>query len=277
MKTLVADSGGTKTDWVMLKNAGSEFFKTAGLHPSYVSSNQITAEVRKTISEAPDEIYFYGAGCHGAGPIRKIKQAIHAVFTGSKVFVHDDLTGVARAHLQWNDGVIAALGTGSICGRYQNGEIVERSAALGYAIGDEGSAADLGRTILKAYLRKTLGKETQELIKIRLGSDSYSEWMDRIYNSERPNRELAAVAALAFKLPLNSELREVVMNCFLKFIDTQLIPLSADPEGPIVYTGSVAVAHGEILFEAMQKRGIEQVSIEKNVIEGLAIYHSHLC
>lgn len=274
MKTLIADSGGTKTDWVMLKNGGSEFFTSAGLHPSYMSADQISAEIEKAVSESPDEIYFYGAGCHGAGPIKKIQKAIHTLFPGCKVSVRDDLTGVARAHLQRTDGVIAALGTGSICGRYQNGEITERSAALGYAIGDEGSASDLGRTILKAYFRKTLAKETLELVENRLGNGSYSEWMDRIYNSDRPNRELASVAGMVYKLPLHSELQEIVMNCFLNFIDAQLNSLSVNHKEQIVCTGSVAVAQQEILLAAMNMRSFEQVSIKNNVIEGLAVYHS---
>lgn len=274
MKILIADSGGTKTDWVMLKSGGSEFFNSAGLHPSYMSAEQISDEIGKTVSESPDEIYFYGAGCHGAGPIKKIEKAIHTAFPGCKVSVRDDLTGVARAHLQRTDGVIAALGTGSICGRYQNGEIAERSAALGYAIGDEGSAADMGRTILKAYFRKTLGKETLKIVEHRLENGSYSEWMDRIYNSEQPNRELASVAGIAFTLPLNSELQEIVMNCFLDFIDAQLNSLSVNHDEHIVYTGSVAVAQEEILLAAMHVRGFEQISIKKNVIEGLAVYHS---
>lgn len=258
----------------MLKSGDSEFFNSAGLHPSYMSADQISVEIEKAVSESPDEIYFYGAGCHGAGPIKKIKKAINAVFPGCKVSVRDDLAGVARAHLQRTDGVIAALGTGSICGQYQNGEIIERSAALGYAIGDEGSAADLGRTILKAYFRKTLAKETVELVENRLGNGSYSEWMDRIYNSDRPNRELASVAGMAFKLPLNSELQEIVMNCFLNFINSQLNSLSVNHDEHIVCTGSVAVAQEEILLAAMHMRGFEHVSIKKNVIKGLTAYHT---
>lgn len=274
MGILVADSGGTKTDWAYLEGSDKEYFYGRGLHPAYLTVEQIVENVKDSVPVTPERIYFYGAGCHGSGPESKIDRALSQVFPNADVSVADDLTGAARAHLQQSQGLIASLGTGSICGRYEAGEVQKRSAALGYAIGDEGSAADLGRTILKAYFRDDLNSETLKLTANRLRNVSYTECMDRIYNSDRPNKELAAVAGMVFVHPLTDQLQALLTSRFLGFIDSQFSTLSPDKTEHIVGAGSVAVAHKNILSAAYSKRGFNQISIKQNVIEGLTRYHS---
>lgn len=273
MKFLIADSGGTKTDWAYLEGGSTEYFSGSGLHPAYMTDDQIVHEIKNTVSVTPDTVYFYGAGCHGPGPAVNVEQAFKNVFPNVDVSISDDLTGVARAFLQNSEGLIAALGTGSICGRYKAGEILKRSAALGYAIGDEGSAADLGRTILKAFFRENLDSETAKLTADRLKNTSYSEWMDQIYKSDRPNRELAAVAGMVFEDPLTDQLKEFLSLRFLKFADSQFSTLYPGLSEQIVCTGSVAVAHAELLAHAFSSRGFNQVTIKENVIKGLVHYH----
>lgn len=274
MNILLADSGGTKTDWAYTGGGDTEYFSGNGLHPAYMTDDQIIHEINRMVTVTPDVVYFYGAGCHGAGPALKVEQSFKKVFPQADVIVSDDLTGVARAHLQHSEGLIAALGTGSICGRYKAGEILKRSAALGFAIGDEGSAADLGRTILKAYFREQLDYETTTETADRLKNASYSEWMDQVYNSDRPNRELAAVAGKVFGYPLTDQLKEIISSRFLEFIDSQFSTLAPDLNEQIVCSGSVAVAHTELLADAFSNRGFNQVTIKENVIEGMVHYHS---
>ncbi len=274
MGILVADSGGTKTDWAYLNEKGTMHFSGNGLHPAYMSGDDITEEIRRTVSAQPSQIYFYGAGCHGPEPVSKIKGAIQEALPDAFITVRDDLTGVARAHLQKSGGLIVALGTGSICGRYQDGEILRRSAALGYAIGDEGSAADLGRVLLKAYFRQTLNKNTSEKVAERLQHVTYSDCMDKIYGSSRPNRELASFAGMVFEGALTDQLKELISSRFLAFIDSQFESLQPGKEEQIVCSGSVAIAHAGALKQAFLRRGYDQVSIKEDVIGGLARYHS---
>ncbi|WP_246229887.1 hypothetical protein [Mucilaginibacter humi] len=67
---LVADSGSTKTDW-LLKQPGQEAtaFRTPGLNPYFLSEKEIVKILQE---QAPDlvafgaevkEVYFFGAGC----------------------------------------------------------------------------------------------------------------------------------------------------------------------------------------------------------------------
>lgn len=276
MNVLIADSGGTKTDWAFLRDGETEYISGKGLHPAYMTTDQMTKTIEKVIGKIPDQIFFYGAGCHGLEPQSKIKRAFWNVFSDADVEVTDDLTGASRAHLQNTDGIIVALGTGSICGRYKSGDIVQRSASLGYAIGDEGSAADFGRTILKAYFRNTLNSETEVLVDERLAHMSYSGLMEQIYSSDRPNKQLAAIAGNVLIQPLTEELRELIMSRFGEFIDAQFYSLVVKPDEEIICTGSVAVAHADIFTRAMALRGFKNIRVKKGVIEGLVQYHKSL-
>lgn len=274
MSILIADSGGTKTDWASVEQSKSEIIHGTGLHPAYMSVDQIEEYIRKDINIVPERVYFYGAGCHGDKPKTKITEALKKVFPVAKIEVMDDLTGAARAHLQNSDGIVVLFGTGSICGRCESGKINERSASLGYAIGDEGSAADLGRSIIKAYFRQALDPETKELVENFLVEKSYSDLMSRIYASERPNRELAMIAGNILDNPLTDQLKKLILVRFTEFIDTQLAMLLPSSDERIVCTGKVAIAHADILLEAMATREFKKVSIMRNIIEGLMRYHT---
>lgn len=274
MSILIADSGGTKTDWALVDQSQSEIINGTGLHPAYMTVDQIEDYIREDIKIVPERVYFYGAGCHGDTPKSKIHEALKRVFPEAKIDVMDDLTGAARAHLRNSEGIVALFGTGSICGRCESGKIKDRSTSLGYAIGDEGSAADLGRSIIKAYFRRALDPETSELVEKYLVEKSYSGLMSQIYSGERPNRELAMVAGTILSNPLTVQLEELIFVRFTEFIDTQLAMLLPASDDRIVCTGKVATAHADILLEAMAARGLKKVSIMRNIIKGLVHYHT---
>lgn len=273
MDKLIIDSGGTKSDLVRLKEGKISYMECAGLHPAYSDETKITDELDKTVNFTPDAIYFYGAGCHGEGPKNKITRSLRQLYSSAAIEVNDDLTGAARAHLKQKEGLVVSLGTGSISGRYLKGEIIQKSASLGYAIGDEGSAVDLGRLALKAYFRRELDKDTAEVVGERIKENDYSRWMQQIYESDKPNRQLASVAGMVFREPLTGQLRELAENAFLDFINSQFTTLSPSADEQVVCTGTVACSHEKLLVSVMNKKGFTRVSVEKSIIRGLADYH----
>lgn len=278
MQMLIADSGGTKTDWVYVDSFSTRFFSGEGLHPAYNSEDQILSFIESAVKMKPsevDKIFFYGAGCHGDLPAGKIRKVLMQSLPGCEIEIFDDLTGAARAHLQKDDGIIAALGTGSVCGRYINGQITQRSAALGYAIGDEGSAVDLGRSAIRSFFRKTMDSETERLTTERLGEHDYSAWMNRIYGSGKPNRELARIAGELFSGELTDQLRTIVTHCFEQFLNSQFASLSPVMDENIVFIGSVSAAHSALLLTLLEKQGFMNCSVSSGVIKGLAQYHTN--
>ena len=168
---LIADSGSTKVHWCLLTASGqcSDVF-TDGINPLFQTtiamqnsiSNQLLPQIAPLLwAGTLTHIFFYGAGCT---PEKKIfvQKALEAVFKKAEVHVESDMLGAARGLLGHNVGVACILGTGSgSC--FYNGETIEWCVpSLGYILGDEGSAAVLGKRLVGDLLKNQLGDDLKE-------------------------------------------------------------------------------------------------------------------
>jgi len=267
MTYLIADSGATKTDWLYVDGNDTLHIKTQGLHPNNIQQLSDSEDIRTQIGDLkPQTIHFFGAGCGNPVSDEIVRRFLQPIFPDAVIRIQSDLHGSGRAFFGKDSGVVAVLGTGSVCAKIENGNIVQKSSALGFAIGDEGSAADLGRRILKIYFRKTGEPETLEFIAGKLKHADYAAMMNRIYRAGKPNRELAAVAGEVLNNPMPPELLTVIKNGFTDFADQQLSMLDLTGRDEIVFTGKVAHVHQEILIPLLNQKGYENVSIRYPVI-----------
>lgn len=74
---LIADSGGTKTDWCLIDSVGQKsFFSSESCHPVnwdktfFVRLNELLSKV-PTIGKT--ELYFFGSGCYNRDNRTKLK------------------------------------------------------------------------------------------------------------------------------------------------------------------------------------------------------------
>ena len=168
---LIADSGSTKVHWCLVTASGqcSDVF-TDGINPLFQTtiamqnsiSNQLLPQIAPLLwAGTLTHVFFYGAGCT---PEKKgfVKTALEAVFKKAEVHVESDMLGAARGLLGHNEGVACILGTGSgSC--FYNGETIEWCVpSLGYILGDEGSAAVLGKRLVGDLLKNQLGDDLKD-------------------------------------------------------------------------------------------------------------------
>lgn len=267
MKYLIADSGATKTDWLYVDGNDTLHIKTQGLHPNNIQQLSDSEDIRTQIGDLkPETIHFFGAGCGNPVSDEIVKRFLQPIFPGAVIRIQSDLHGSGKAFFGKGGGVVAVLGTGSVCAKIENGNIVQKSAALGFAIGDEGSAADLGRRILKIYFRKTGQPETLEFIADKIKHADYAAMMNQIYRAGKPNRELAAVAGEVLNNPMPPELLRVIKYGFSDFADQQLSMIDLDGKEEIVFTGKVAHVHQEILIPVLNQKGYKNIAIRYPVI-----------
>jgi glucosamine kinase len=268
-KILIADSGATKTDWLYVEGEIHNFFRTGGLHPAFLNPVKDANELKSELPNVqPNRIDFYGTGLGNKASDEKIHALLRKAFpTANDIEVKSDLEGSARAFFGEGDGVVAVLGTGSICAKVESGKPVHRSAALGFAIGDEGSAADLGRRILRGYFRKQFSNETENFLSHTLSPDSYGDMMARIYQAEKPNRELASLAGEVLKEPFPEELSDLIEKAFQDFVEQQLSMLGLKGDEKIIFTGKVADVHKKILLKVMNEAGYTEVEVRYPMIE----------
>lgn len=69
-----------------------------------------------------------------------------------RVEIVTDAITAARGALGGKDGIVAAIGTGSVFA-VQRGETIQQYGGYGFLLGDEGSGASLGRALLSRSLR----------------------------------------------------------------------------------------------------------------------------
>jgi glucosamine kinase len=267
MNLLIADSGATKTDWLFYD--GLEFIqvRTQGLHPANIREPEDSMDIQDQVGHLrPDKVMFYGTGLGNPVSDEIIRRFLDNIFSSAIIEIHTDLEGSGQAFFGDGDGVVAVLGTGSVSAKIENGTVVQKSAALGFAIGDEGSAADLGRRLLRMYYRNAGSDEVVGFIGDRLGHPDYGDMMNRIYTLSKPNRELAAVAGKVLARAIPDELKMVIRDAFIDFIHDQLSTLKLKGDERIVFTGKVAEVHSDLLKKVMADHGFGNVEVIYPVI-----------
>ncbi len=280
----IADSGGTKTDWV--KTIGGE--TVAELHGSgtnaFMQSAETIAEnlARDTAAarnipaecgtDAPATVYFYGAGCRGRGT-ENMRTALHKVFgEDAHIHVHSDLLAAARALFGDGEGIACILGTGSNSGLYTRGEIAANVPPLGYILGDEGSGASLGRRLLADALKKQLPESLCKAFweEYRLTAD---EAVERVYRTPRPNAFLASLVPFLAAHRDEESVQRLLQEEFARFFRRN-VSAYARPDLPVAFVGGVATHFREEVAQAARALGFATGLFLARPLPRLTAYHT---
>ena len=284
---LIADSGSTKVHWCLLTASGqsSDVF-TDGINPLFQTtiamqnsiSNQLLPQIAPLLwAGTLTHIFFYGAGCT---PEKKVfvQKALEAVFKKAEVHVESDMLGAARGLLGHNVGVACILGTGSgSC--FYNGETIEWCVpSLGYILGDEGSAAVLGKRLVGDLLKNQLGDDLKELF-FKEYETSMADIIEKVYRQPFPNRFLAKLSKFCADHIDDPRIHDLVYDHFVQFIRRNLVQYFQKSNDQISnangvgFVGSIAYYYKPILEEAMKNEKLPFGMVLKDPIEGLKEYH----
>jgi N-acetylglucosamine kinase-like BadF-type ATPase len=274
---LIADSGSTKTDWRLVTDTEVLPFSTIGFNPYHVSDAQVLTELNastlKDKTSLITQVYFYGAGCSSAEKSNLIKEALLQFFKNAKVEVHHDLLAAARATCGKNAGMTAILGTGSNSCLFEGENIIENIPALGYILGDEGSGVDMGKMLIKKYLNKELSSNLSEKL-----AEEYSlnlnTILNAVYKESLPNRYLAQFTLFIKKYEEESEMDELVKNCFQHFFDLTICKYKNYEQYPLNVVGSIANVFSKQLKEVALNNKVEIGKIVKSPIDELVLFHT---
>jgi|FLOH01.1.fsa_nt_gi glucosamine kinase len=275
---LIADSGSTKTSWVLIDGKNViQTINTIGYNPYYFKNDEllltIKAELLPIIKEYKiEKIFFYGSGCSSNENCSIVSNSLSKLFTDSIIEIQHDLYGAALALLNDNEGIACILGTGSNSCYWDGKKIISNVPSVGYLLGDEGSGNYIGMKILKGILEE---KAPDEIITKFYNSHNttFDEVLNRIYNEEEPTRFISEVGKFAGLNINNSWIYSAVKQSFFDFIENQLIMYQNYQSLPVSFTGSIAYHFKKILLEACQERSIKVGKILKNPIDGLVSYH----
>ncbi len=272
---LVADSGSTKTAWILTDGKQSRCFATQGLNPYHIKPDIIGEILAKELlpetGTAVSTVYFYGAGCTPA-KIPEMAGIFAGLFPASRIEVESDLLGACRGLCGDKPGVVCILGTGSNSCEYDGEQITDNIPALGYILGDEGSGAALGKAFVTDLLRGYIPEDmSREFFKAH--NLTPDDIIENIYRKPGANRFLAGFAPFIAKHRNHPDVRDMITRAFRWFIGHRVNPYGAEARD-ISFTGSIAVHFSDLLTEVVEDMGHTMRAIVQSPIGGLARYHA---
>lgn len=275
---LIADSGSTKTDWILLdlESGQRTNFVGQGLNPYYSDDSTISNEINRLFENAEtgiiSNIYFYGAGCSTDANKQLISKGLKSFFTDSSVDVFQDMEGAAHTLCKTSEGIACILGTGSNAVKYNGKEIVQSAVSLGYLLGDEGSGNHLGKKLIHAIFLKTAPRELIQDFENTFNL-SVEELLKAVYQKPFPSRFLASFAEYIWRHKDIPFIKKLIYNSFEEFLILIVLPLNQDKKLPVHFTGSIAWFFKDELAYIIDKLGFTLGNISQKPIEDLADYH----
>jgi glucosamine kinase len=279
---LIADSGGTKTEWRLVTPEGTQTtYFTQGINAYFHTTDSIYQILKPELLDKlpvealPTEVFFYGAGC--STPLRQeiVQDALVRLLPTSTIEVEHDMLGACRALCGDSEGIVCIIGTGSNACVYDGTQLASEERSLGYILGDEGSGAYLGKQLVTAFLQNRLyppiAREFAEQFQV-----TRATVLERVYRSEYPNRYLAQFSRFFLDHLHDEDCYAMVFESFAEFIDRYVCTLPAYRAYTINCTGSVAFHYRQVLERVLWAKRMKLGKVINSPIDGLVTYHTGL-
>ena len=277
---LIADCGSSKIEWALLSPAGDTArFHTPGMNALMLTPAEIqarfAAELMPCLGDpaAVGRVCFYGAGCVSDEVCGNVAAGIRGVLPDVEVEVYTDLLAAARALCGQEAGIACILGTGSNSCLYDGNSIVSNVSPLGYILGDEGSGAVLGRTLVGDVLKRQLPSDICDEFHSRTGLDRLTI-INNVYRQPGANKFLASLVPFLSENISRPEIRNLVLGSFVSFFRRNVRSYAGHESIPCGFVGSVAYYFADVLREAAAVSGCKVGTILKAPMDGLIKYHS---
>ena len=275
---LIADSGATKTHWVLLdkgKKCGEIY--TPGFNPYYYPTEDFERSLRtdlvKLVSgQKLTNVYFYGSGISSDVNRKIVSDAIHHIFPEIIVETFHDLHGAAIALLGNSKGIACILGTGSNSCLFDGQKVVQNVPSVGYLLGDEGSGTYIGKLFVKDVLVGAVDREIADLFYSK-NKLSFSGTLDRIYKEQNPNLFFSQQTKLIRDHKNTPYFNDLISRAFHDFVEVQLSRYPGYSELPVGFVGSIAANFEDVLQKVLSNHNIKLGKIMKEPMKGMIEHH----
>jgi N-acetylglucosamine kinase-like BadF-type ATPase len=275
---LIADSGSTKTDWCLMEQDGTtRQVQTKGLNPFQLTEADMVAEIKTALlpklhTQEVAEMYFYGAGCTvEKQPLVEGVLRSCMTITGT-CEVASDMLGAARAICGHRPGIACILGTGSNSCAFDGSQITKNVPPLGYILGDEGSGAVLGRTLLGDIMKHQLPQHIIDKFYEQYALTN-ADIIERVYRQKTPNRFLASFAPFLKDNIAEPRIEAIVKDGFRQFLRRNVRQYRDCNSLPIGFIGSIALVFRAQLEAVMHEEKMNLGRIIQAPMDGLIEFH----
>jgi len=274
---LIAESGSTKTDWVVIKDGIKQIaLTTAGFNPNYFKPEVLeksVADVSQNLNALEvNQVFFYGSGCSSSHAKEIVTGVMLKSFPQASVEVNHDLFGAARALFSHGRGIASILGTGSSSCLFDDGKIIQAVPSLGYLFADEGSGFEIGKQIIKAAFNREfpgfLQKQFDEEYELEI-----SGFLAKVYSDPKPNSVVADFTPFAVKNRNEPFIKDLVRKVFDDFFTENIIKYTNYSLYSLGFVGSVAFLFRDELEAVARHYDLKIEKIIKNPIAELVKFH----
>ncbi len=276
---LIADSGSTKTDWVLVdeNNTIVTTFSTKGLNPNILTNQQIVDELKNEIQftalqELHLKLFFYGAGCSGADNLHRMQNTLRSFFFNAVVEVRSDIEAAVFATCDDQPAIVAILGTGSNSCLFTGREIIGSDFSLGYILGDEGSGNYFGKKLLRDYFYRELPNDLAVKF-IEKYEITREDVIQKVYKEPFPNEYIASFLPFYFDNIQHSYCENTVKEGFEIFLTIYIKRFKEHSKLPVHFVGSVGHYFENQLNEMCAKHNLRVGKILRSPITDLTEYH----
>lgn len=274
---MIAESSSTKTDWAIVEHQNViAKATTSGINPFFQTRREISRVIRLGL---PDEyfksrynkIFFYGAGCNNKAKKDIVEASLTTQFR-SHIVVESDLLAAARSLFNKEEGIACILGTGSNSCFYDGEKIIKNVRAGGYILGDEGSAAALGRMFLSDYVKGLVPEDlaAEFLAKTLVKPD---DALTEVYNRPMPSRFLGEMGYFLTGYTSVPYVEQLIVNNLRHFFERNVCQYEHH-ECKVRFVGLAASRFSVELRRVATEYDVEVDEVRDRSISGLIRFHS---
>lgn len=275
---LFADSGSTKTSWLLYDpaNGKRQYFETLGINPIVHRHEEIYQKVYANqdllaIADRVDQIRFFGAGCSSEERNKLAGAALKGIFQQADIHIDHDMKAAAYAICGNEPGIACILGTGSNSIFFDGENLIDSYGGIGYILGDEASGAYFGKQLIRDFLYHLLPGEIEKhlLEKYQLEKNTIFQL---VYKEASPNRYLASFAPVFSVFRDTDYVQVSLQRGFTEFFDFHVSCFEHYQDYPIGFVGSIAIAFREEIQKVAEEFECRLGKFVHNPIDDIAQY-----
>jgi glucosamine kinase len=275
---LIADSGSTKCDWLLLNGSEVEmecntmgfnpYFHDAELIASVLGGNKDLAACRDQV----EEVYFYGAGASSVSLKGIVKDGLQTVFAKAVIFVGHDLQAAALATYKGVPHIACILGTGSNSCFFDGVTLHEEVPALAYILGDEGGGSYFGKRLLADFFYKRMPQHLAVDFKEKYHMNMHT-MVEKVYTEPNANVYLASLSRFCTEHRSEPYVQKMAREGMRTFLEIHVACFANYKSVDVDFVGSIAFYFEEQLRAVALEMGIQVGTVVRKPIYGLVRYH----
>lgn len=278
---LIADSGSTKCEWILLSDDFQVVreIKTMGFNPYFHSSTLISSVLKGSTSFAPllnqvKKIFYYGAGCYTDENRNIVRKALKDSFTNASIEVKDDISACAYANFRGEPLIGCVLGTGSNTIYFDGKESKQKNPSLGFILGNEGGGSYFGGELLRAYFYKKLPQKFIKPFEDEFAPDLNS-YLENIYEDEQAYVFLAGFMKFVTDNRDDKFFIDMTNDGFRKFLELHVLAYEEAKEIKVHFVGAVSYFFQDQLKKLCKEYEIKTGNFLRKPVTSLIDFHQN--